>query len=188
MTKQRLWLALLVPIATLASIYVSCSKQNIGSFLPPETQTGAGTFACLINGEVWTYKDPTDFFTLKPTTYVEYNPNYKGGTLEIGGLRYNDKNSFVDRLDLFTDSLQFKKEFVLKSQPYSANLYICYSDPCNDQCTLPPIPNSFRQGKITITKLDTTKGIIAGKFDCKIFKPGCDTLRITEGRFDFRIK
>lgn len=29
-------------------------------------------------------------------------------------------------------------------------------------------------------------GIIAGTFDCTIYQTGCDTLRITEGRFDLK--
>jgi hypothetical protein len=185
MTKQRLWLALLVPIALLYGI--SCSKQNI-PFLPPETQTGAGTFACLINGEVWTYNDPKGFFTQASNTYWQYDPNYRGGTLEIGALRYDDKDRFIDRIDLYADSLQFKKELVLTSQPYPEYLIICHSNDCFPFCSLPTIPNNYRQGKIIITKLDTAKGIIAGRFDCKFFKPGCDTFRITDGRFDLKIK
>jgi hypothetical protein len=187
MTKQRLWLALLVLIASL-SCSISCSKQIL---LPPETQTGAGTFACLINGQVWTYKDPTEFFTLKPATYWEYDPKVKGGRLLMDGLRYDDDSKLIDRTGLSVDSLLFKKEIILDSNIEPEGIGVCYrkgqTSDCNDYCpslNLKIFP--YRQGKITITKFDQQLRIIAGKFYCTILKSGCDTLKITEGRFDIK--
>jgi hypothetical protein len=43
---------------------------------------------------------------------------------------------------------------------------------------------TFSRGTLTITRLDLTNGIIAGTFEFKLAKPGCDTLRVTQGRFD----
>jgi hypothetical protein len=186
MTKQRLWLALLVLIASLTQC--SSCKENVNpNELPPETQTGAGTFACRINGEVWRYNDPTGI-NLKPRTSLRYDSIYKGGAIEINGLRYNKDNVSIDQLGLYVDSISARKEIILVGQPLSEGTSICYSGnkDCDNLCTVKPILNSFRQGKITITKLDNKLGIIAGRFNCIIFQPGCDTLKITEGRFDIK--
>ncbi len=39
-------------------------------------------------------------------------------------------------------------------------------------------------GTLTITRLDLNAGVIAGRFEFTLAKPGCDTIRVTEGRFD----
>lgn len=46
--------------------------------------------------------------------------------------------------------------------------------------------NFYRQDNLNFTKIDLSAGIIAGTFDCTIHQTGCDTLRITEGRFDLK--
>ncbi|UOQ73225.1 hypothetical protein [Hymenobacter cellulosilyticus] len=54
--------------------------------------------------------------------------------------------------------------------------------PCNsyDGNQLP----DYRRGSLTITRLDLTAGIISGTFSFTLYKPGCDTIRVTNGRFD----
>ena len=41
-------------------------------------------------------------------------------------------------------------------------------------------------GSLIITKLDRTNRIVAGTFTAKLYKAGCDTINITEGRFDMK--
>ena len=58
---------------------------------------------------------------------------------------------------------------------------------CNDYCpslNLKIFP--YRKGKITITKFDQQLRILSGKFYCTMLKSGCDTLKITDGRFDIK--
>jgi hypothetical protein len=83
MTRLRLWLALLVLSATLT--HCSSCKENIEPSLPSESQSGAGTFACRINGVVWQYKNPTGIFNLQERTNWKYDPNEKLGILSISG-------------------------------------------------------------------------------------------------------
>lgn len=42
------------------------------------------------------------------------------------------------------------------------------------------------KGKLEITKLDTTNHIIAGTFEFTVWKEDCDTIRVTDGRFDIK--
>jgi hypothetical protein len=41
-------------------------------------------------------------------------------------------------------------------------------------------------GAITIVKLDKVNHIISGTFNATLIKPDCDTVKITEGRFDMK--
>ncbi|MCW3074372.1 MAG: hypothetical protein JWP69_1441 [Flaviaesturariibacter sp.] len=52
---------------------------------------------------------------------------------------------------------------------------------------LPNDDMQFKTGNVTITKYDLTSGIISGTFDCKIKPANCDTIFITQGRFDFKL-
>jgi hypothetical protein len=184
MTKQRLWLALLVLIATLTQC--SSCKENVNPDLPPETQTGAGTFACRVNGQVWIYKDPTDIFSSKPTTTLEYDPNNKSGSLDLGCLRYDNDSKLIDYLVIYADSLLLKKERIIlaKSESVGIRFY-----PQKGKCSAYSTTDngSYANGRLLIIKLDDKARIISGRFDCSIYQPDCgDTLKITEGRFDFK--
>jgi len=46
---------------------------------------------------------------------------------------------------------------------------------------------SHLDGQLTLTRLDEQAGIIAGTFEFTIAKPGCDTIRVTDGRFDKKL-
>jgi Family of unknown function (DUF6252) len=192
MTKQRLWLALLVLIASLTQC--SSCKENVNpNELPSETQTGAGTFACLINGQVWRYNDPKGNFSLKPTTSLDFNPLDHNGRLDIYGLRYDANDVSIDQINLGADSLNIRSVAKLNFQ--NDDMGLIYSNAKASKCTffstkvqIDSSKNFYRQGKIIITKLDTQTKIISGRFDFTIFQTGCDTLKITEGRFDFKYK
>ena len=47
--------------------------------------------------------------------------------------------------------------------------------------------NTYHKGTLTITRLDLQAGIISGTFAFTLAKPGCDTVRVTQGRFDKRL-
>ena len=178
----------------LCTSLTQCSKTTVDpNGLPPETQTGAGTFACLINGAVWQYKNADNFFTT-PKTRWEFDPSMYGGYLSIGGIRYSDGVNADAILSLVADSLLTNKEKTVNKYygiDYGIN-YINYSSTnriCREFYTTPVIDSSknfYSSGKFTLTKLDQNARIIAGTFYCTIYQTGCDTLKITEGRFDLK--
>ena len=45
----------------------------------------------------------------------------------------------------------------------------------------------YRRGTLIVTRLDLRAGIIAGTFDFTLYKPGCDSVRVTNGRFDRKL-
>jgi hypothetical protein len=192
MTRLRLWLALFVLSATLT--HCSKCKENVEPSLPPETQSGAGTFACRINGVVWQYKNPTGFLNLQERTNWRYDPNEKNGTLSISGYRYDDNSNGLDQLGLRTDSLSINQ--VAYVDTISQRLFIGYFNYQKlkpNECayyysdnSVDKSKNFYRKGKLEITKLDNQGRIISGRFNCTIYQTGCDTLKITDGRFDLK--
>ena len=178
----------------LCTSLTQCSKTTVDpNGLPPETQTGAGTFACLINGAVWQYKNADNFFTT-PKTRWEFDPSMYGGYLSIGGIRYSDGVNADAILSLVADSLLTNKEKTVNKYygiDYGIN-YINYSSTnriCREFYTTPVIDSSknfYSSGKFTLTKLDQNARIIAGTFYCTIYQTGCDSLKITDGRFDLK--
>ncbi len=46
---------------------------------------------------------------------------------------------------------------------------------------------TYCRGTLTITRLDLTAGVISGTFAFTLYKPGCDSVRVTNGRFDKKV-
>lgn len=45
----------------------------------------------------------------------------------------------------------------------------------------------YLDGILAITRFDRSQGIVSGTFAFKLYKQGCDTLKITQGRFDYTL-
>ena len=149
--------------------------------LPPATQTGANTFGCLLNGQPWL---PTYGLTgLTGPFRVSYDPGYSGGSLQIRVHRI--VSGLPDGQDFIIGGAPISKEgnYVIGNTApcgvyYSTGLQ---SGPCQEYYNAPGLT---MHGQLTITHLDMTKGIISGTFTFTLAQPGCDTLKVTQGRFD----
>jgi len=193
MIKYFFYVALFILSATTIHCTKTSTTPDDSNTLPPETQTGTGTFACKINGVVWRYKDPNyEVLSTKPITRWEFDPTLWGGNLYIGGVRYLDGVKENDILSLGSDSLLFKKEKVIDNSKREFGIRFTNYTPTGNQCSdigsapLGDSTNFYSSGKLTISKLDQTAKIISGTFYCTIYQTGCDTLKITEGRFDLK--
>ena len=116
-----------------------------------------------------------------------------GGYLYIGGIRYVDGVNSTDLLSLVSDSLLFKKEKIINKPNLEFGVRFIRNDSnvneCKDYSTAAindTTRNFYSSGKLTISKLDQSARIVAGTFYCTIKQTGCDTLRITDGRFDLK--
>ena len=177
--------------AALATL-TQCSKckndpapADPAAALPPATQTGANTFGCLINGQPYT---PQGRVGVGSNFAVLYDPTFNGGDLVISTYKVDGKDwstsiglHFVPIRAVGTYSLN------LPGGVGGATSYRNEKDPsrCGEIFTDASI--SYRRGTLTITRLDLNAGVIAGTFDFKFVKAGCDTLRLTQGRFDAKI-
>ena len=136
--------------------------------LPPATQTGKSTFGCLVKGKAWITRSSTDALAfyqsgvLQISAGIDETNRDQGITLAVlGGVTQGTS------YNLFSDS---------KTEPlFGGQLPI-------GLCTYED--NNTLNGHLTITKLDQTSLIVSGLFEFTTFVSGCDTIKITEGRFD----
>ena len=154
------------------------------SQLPPATQTGANTFGCLLNGQPWT---PSGNYG-PPNFRLTYDPGYHNGTLQIKAYRFAGVNNNIYQI------LTFGATHVSQPGAYSFALGgengVIYMDtgqaaPCNQYSYFSSL--TYQSGTLVITRFDLAQHVIAGTFSFKLFRPGCDTLRFTQGRFDYKL-
>lgn len=156
--------------------------------LPPATQTGANSFGCLLNGQPWT---PTYNLAIgtPPPLRVTYDPTYAGGSLQIRAIRA--VTGLPDGQYLLLDGAAINKT---GSYPISntgpAGVYYSTglrSGPCQEYRYYNYAPGFSMQGQLVITRLDMSAGIISGTFAFTLAQTGCDTIKVTQGRFDKKL-
>ncbi len=167
------YIALLAILLFLTA--ANCKKDddtNPIDQLPPITTEGKGTFACLINGEVWKWKgrNPWNGFPNLDTSYGPTN------ILRIQAKRKDDNvNQTLTIHEVVSDTgkyiLDFDRTNILRNWNHEIVDCIGYD------------LDTMRSNFLRIIKLDIKTKIISGTFEFTIFND-CDTLRITEGRFD----
>lgn len=168
-------------LLTLLS-FTSCKKKDVkpGEQLPAATMEGKNTFGAMVNGKVWVNKGRPNFY--QPNLDVVYDPNYAGGSLDIRAYRKIKDNPSVFE-SMFIGMTQVDHEGVYYWNDTSIGSAFFSSEFCDYRTE----PETFREGTLEITKLDMKNGIIAGTFEFTVAKPGCDTIRVTEGRFDKKL-
>ncbi|MBC7652336.1 MAG: hypothetical protein H7101_11365 [Deinococcales bacterium] len=170
----------LITITLLSSLGCSsCKKETPNpNNLPPITQTGSNTFGCVINGVTWTPRGVRGTGNLS----IDYDAGFNQGIFNI--VAYNFKPAIAEQLIIgVRDSLNFinaPKTLILNRQ----SLYsISYNQPCDYFNQLSDVESN---GTMTILKLDRINRIISGNFNATLIKQGCDTIKITDGRFDMK--
>ena len=160
----------------IALIFTGCDKdeptcQGIDC-LPPATQTGAGTFGCLVNGEP--YVDNSGRFNC---FYQLVNGEYRFN------LSPNFERKLFNELDIgcrnvnFTTTQSF--DLAISTDGGGAATWFIGNE-LRDIST-----NLNYNGMCQITNFSSTTKTISGTFEFKIFDEVTQTLYvITEGRFD----
>ena len=178
--KRKLLLYLC--LATLTQ----CSKckndpapADPASQLPPATQTGANTFGCLVDGKPYTPKGSTGTSNFN----VMYDPVLNGGDLIIAADRIEGSRQWYITILAAPVTTIGKLSF---SRPNGACKALYADTPAPSACNLIYSDRdvSYRSGQLEITRFDTRARIVSGTFNFKLLQAGCDTLRITQGRFD----
>ena len=161
-------------------VLLGCQKDdpNPVDQLPPATQTGANTFGCLVNGQAWTpqgYDGGSNYS-------VVYDPSYAHGTLNISVYRYRGDESSKQIMAIYSDSLRTTGNYPLVKNGRQEALFKDRKIGCEFFWG-----TYFRRGSLTVTRLDLQAGIVSGTFAFTLYKPGCDSVRVTNGRFDKRL-
>ncbi len=189
--KNMLQLLLLFFVGLILN---SCYKNDTPPIIPPApidytvlplaTQTGAGTFGCLVDGEVWVPRVPILTVTSADISALISEKDGTGGggiscylvdiekgidnwmEITIGNNYFiTDKYCYPDKLGV---SAQFRKK---NSQRYQST----YFD-TDENC-------------VTITRFDTTNNIISGVFNFTVYNDTIhknDKVVISDGRFDLK--
>lgn len=173
----------------------SCTKIDFPLVLPAETQTGANTFGCLVNGEVWrvkTDKEKRKGFEEGVTALIQDSLLYIGasdlGTDDIAnysiGIFVNLKS--INRPFSTADTINY-----LDLHDYTRGDKWGWFSSCRDcysctTCPGYPGPDQKDSGIITVTRLD--EKIVSGRFEGKLLSYLGGSAILTEGRFDIKLK
>jgi len=163
----------------LLSIIVSCDKckkedtpNQIGTtVLPPATTTGENTMGCLINGEVWLPLKENYFGNLVYDVSFEVAPLSQGGGVSIQAV----KGSEV--LLVFAEDVTDIGVYYYHNWAYISNYNYA------NNCGIYRLDSTYINS-VEITNLDYSENIVSGLFQMRLINEECDTLTITEGRFD----
>jgi hypothetical protein len=168
-----------------------CRKEVLDyNGLPPATQEGKNTFGFLLNGKPWI---PSGFNGGTGNLSLDIDFGFKNGIFGIaayqrvppGGISGDQSISIG-----IADSLKFvtiPAIFLLGKNTLYGIYYVDDKSRCEYAINYATTDTTiYRTGKLTITKLDKIQGVIAGTFSATLAKPGCDTVKITEGRFDMK--
>jgi hypothetical protein len=175
--KQPLYMKLTSIVLLLCVLIISCKKDKEKNGLPPATQEGKNTFGFLLNGQPWT---PAGFNGTANLS-ISYDKNFRGGVFNLSAYRILD-NSERQRITIASDSIQFAQQVFIGQK----NCTVVFRD-VTGKCDFESFnPSNNITGGFQVTKLDTTNRIIAGTFQFTLSRPGCETINITDGRFDMK--
>ncbi|WP_422348287.1 DUF6252 family protein [Flagellimonas sp.] len=150
----------------------ACSKseqlKDPVDTLPPITQTGENTFACLINGK--------PFFSSR-----DRGASYFNGYLGISGSRRDSQGLRTVIIRGWEIGFIEEGTYVLKSEQNGSfhGTYLIDGGLTLDATTSDP-----GSGSLTITRFDFKELIVSGTFEFTILDNGGNQLHFTEGRFD----
>lgn len=146
--------------------------------LPPETQTGAGTLGCIVNGQVISIF--SSFLT--PAEWSS------AVTLRIVGQTSAPQPEYAMQLVLH-GNLADGQLFYLTAfgNKFSTTSNEFVADASTDRFSCVYSGKQVKTGKVELVKFDGVARIASGRFAFTLYEPGgCDTLRITNGRFDVK--
>ncbi len=173
--KKFLFLLVLIAITIISACSNDDDNNNPIDQLPPATQSGKQTFACLINGEAFI---PSQFGQGRPrATYFFKDNAYTLGLSGATGGGTESQLIVVQGLDV--EALE-EKQYQLVSEDFKvySGLYVRDSSK--------PLLSTSKEnpGKLTITKFDQENGIVAGTFEFTVLDNDGKEIKITAGRFD----
>jgi hypothetical protein len=187
--KYNLFLTATMIMVSLLITSTGCKKnkqvKDTSEQLPPETQTGAYTFGCKVDGVIYKASGKDGLLAKQ---YVNYGYFSSDSSFIISASSIKDKK--------FTMNIAFKCRSVLTDclisiYPYTAN----FID--NSNGTLPNNTNSYstnklHKGKAIIKYFNGTIApgnfgtIASGVFEMEAVNSNGKVIKITEGRFDTR--
>lgn len=168
----------------LTTFTLCCCNKDDNPFsssdqLPAETQTGANTVGCLVNGEVYLpsqsgINSPVNcfyqldngefFFSLAFADDKNHGPEVSVGTSKI--------------------NLQVGQTYILNKNPVDNGDYTGGGGAYRLNSLNKYYTNTLKTGELKITRLDLSNSIISGTFWFNAVNSAGETVQIRSGRFD----
>ncbi len=173
------------------------SKPILNEPLPPATQTGANTFGCTLNGQVFVPNkaigNTMPEFAIRVYGYYENTSNYSKRIYARRG--YHPINILWIDIYIYQINLKNVDIYILGNaiaesstyeQPFN-NYILCQA---KNKASKWVLYSSYdNSGKITITRWDKDNMILSGTFSGKLKAiEGDEIIEIKDGRFDINLK
>lgn len=177
---------ILILLCSLLLLSASCKKEkskNPIDDLPPATQTGANTFGCLVNGEVFLPKGSG-----LGGPILECRLEFVNNGYHFFLSATDTKNEPLRAVTILTDSLELAEGvYELNksnvSGTVSGEFVIINNTNINAFETSPP----QYKGSLNITKYDKVKFVVSGTFSFDAVNTFGEKIEIREGRFDMKL-
>ncbi len=176
-----------IALVLIFLIAISCEKPSVEQpkkslELPKYTETGANTFAWIINEKELVIAN--DNFPIDPHIAGGFDP--KTGVFGVHGNRYEETynaNFYVSMENLLSIG-----KYTMNHTDNYFNYYL--NDLSSNNANEDYYTDSLHTGELEITKLDTINRIVAGKFTCVLLQhsPNGVPLEATitlRGQFDY---
>ena len=136
--------------------------------LPPLTMEGKNTFGCLVNGKAFVPRLSTSTVGI-----------YQGGSLQVGGNiedaeRDQNISIILEDIPIAEATYQLTKDFSRSAE---------FSETAISPWCLYEY-DDLVEGVVNIVFFRQDPDIVAGTFEFVTVNDDCDTIRITDGRFD----
>lgn len=182
----------IIILFSIAMLILSCKDKPIDTPSPTEVEdvypnfvdTGANMVAYKVDGKIRVAKNISKADSGRGYLSCGYSLHEKTKRFYFIGERISD-NSFESATIILYDLLT-EGTYNLKSTNEVYNIGTFYSGP-NESSAKGYKTNQIDSGVVIITKIDTIKGYVTGRFEFTgryVF--GSDTKKITEGRFDVK--
>ncbi len=160
-------------------IFLACKKHDAEPELPAETQVGANTFGCRFNGRAWIPEADEKPLNNCTDLRFEFEPYRDSGFFSFTATNCKQGGYVSINADIAGKT----GIYPIGDLDSTYRSLILAGDKCTYESGE---PDTYCQGSITFTRVDYRAGIVSGRFAFVIHKPGCDTLKVTDGRFDLK--
>ena len=116
-----------------------------------------------------------------------YDPDFQGGSLHVLTYRYTGSGSNTKQsIFIIGDSISRVGTYRLTSTGGRVAIFLDRNrqSPCDQFIGGSTI---YTKGTLVITRLDVQAGVLSGTFAFTLAQPGCDTVKVTQGRFDKKL-
>jgi hypothetical protein len=176
-------------------LFIKCRKTDMGPVLPPITQTGAGTFGCKVDGNVFVpYLPCKDAGLGLDEMSYSIGSAYSYSALPISIFISPTSESVANTFrSIFYFEIPRVGVLVYGTGNMADSLSIEYDrDFANGNFNVYRKSLGLGNSSFNITKLDTINNIIAGTFSFNLYRANgagavFDSVVVTEGRFDLKM-